>query len=92
MGVSPNDVGSFTLWREQFLNHEFTMTKKRLPDTYRCGNGACGRNLEMHKYQIPNRPPGSAEQEGKVHRQKMPDYWSFTLMCTCGHYTVVEQG
>lgn len=60
----------------------------RVPEMYRCGNPACERNLLVSGYKA-RVPEGTAPE--RVHRVQESGMPPFTLMCTCGHYTVVSE-
>ncbi len=51
------------------------------PDYYSCGN--CKRDLKVSEYRTSQTP------DVDVHIHYSPSLYPFTLMCTCGHYTVV---
>lgn len=59
---------------------------KMEPDFYACGN--CKRDLKVSEYRTRQTPDVESEEDD-VHIHYSPNYYPFTLMCTCGHYTVV---
>lgn len=62
------------------------MYTKHTPDYYPCGN--CGRDLKVSEYSSYCSPDIKAKRSD-VHVHYSPNYYPFTLMCTCGNYTVV---
>lgn len=59
----------------------------RVPEMYRCRNPACERNVLVSGY-LATVPKGTAP--GRVHSVEESGVLPFTLMCSCGHYTVVS--
>lgn len=58
----------------------------KAPKTYNCVN--CGRVVEVAKYS--GMYPKQETSSEHVHIIKSSDLPSFSLFCTCGHYTIVE--
>lgn len=56
------------------------------PEFYNCGN--CKRDLKVSDYRSSQTPTRLTEKDD-VHVHYSPNYYPFTLMCTCGHLTVV---
>jgi predicted RNA-binding Zn-ribbon protein involved in translation (DUF1610 family) len=61
--------------------------KEKTPATYLCAH--CGRRLLIDTYRVDVIAP-DAEPE-RIHRQQESWTAGFTLLCTCGHYTVVTR-
>jgi hypothetical protein len=61
----------------------------RASEVYHCQNPACGRLLLISGYTVAQvRKDAPAE---KIHRVRDPIMApGVTLLCSCGHYTVVE--
>ncbi len=59
---------------------------KIVPNYYTCGN--CKRDLKVRDYQTSQTPDMELERDS-IHIHFSPNMYPFTLMCTCGHYTVV---
>lgn len=57
------------------------------PVAYNCANPACGRSLVLSGY--GGLHPREDTPEDHIHRIVSFDIPGFTLLCTCGHYTVV---
>ena len=57
---------------------------KKTPQFYDCSN--CKRTLAVERYKAQARPDPKHETV-QVHYS--PNYLPFTLMCTCGYYTVI---
>jgi hypothetical protein len=60
---------------------------RRVPEMYRCANPGCGRALVTASYAGG---PLSATAPERIHRVTEPILPAFSLICTCGHYTVVS--
>jgi len=59
----------------------------KVPEHYECANPSCRRTLQTRYYMMDR--VGNAVPE-EVHQVFAPNLPLFTLMCTCGHYTVVK--
>jgi hypothetical protein len=69
------------------------MSRRRGPkpghvrDMYECANPGCNRRLETEKYSVS--VPSSGVAADRIHPVLEPSLPAFTLLCTCGHFTVV---
>lgn len=59
----------------------------RVPETYRCANPECGHLMLVSGYSVDS--PGDTPPE-RVHHVTETGVLPFTLLCACGHYTVVS--
>jgi hypothetical protein len=62
----------------------------RMPEMYKCGG--CGRALLVEGvggYEMPSGPPVDTPED-RISRIIDPRTPGFTLLCTCGHWTVVD--
>lgn len=62
----------------------------RMPEMYKCGG--CGRALLVEGvggYEMPSGPPADTPED-RISRIVDPRTPGFTLLCTCGHWTVVD--
>lgn len=58
----------------------------KLPETYPCGG--CKRDLNVMDYK--DIYPDDTVPTEKIHRHYNSHIMSFSMMCTCGHYTIVD--
>lgn len=60
---------------------------EKRPDTVNCGNHACMRpNLNLLDYSCGS--PGDDVDKERIHWRAYPAISGYTIVCTCGHYTV----
>lgn len=65
------------------------MTKRpKTPKIFKCAH--CGRALEIAKYS--GTYPESDTPKERVHVVKNSALAGLAMLCTCGHYTIVERG
>lgn len=63
--------------------------RPKTSDSYRCANPACERRLLISGYSVGQILPGVSAE--RIHRAAESWTPGFTLLCTCGHYTVVTR-
>ncbi len=59
----------------------------RVPSVYLCANPACGRRLETSRYLAELPVDAVADRVLSVWEPNLP---AFTILCTCGCFTVVS--
>lgn len=64
------------------------MKRPKTPKIFKCAH--CGRALEIAKYS--GACPATDTPTERVHVVKSSALASLTMLCTCGHYTIVERG